>query len=756
MWLGSLAATNAIDTPNGTIHGKILGGPNPVGFATLKLYATGNSSGADVGYGGAGFLLNTTTTDANGNFTFPAGGNACPAGQYGYVMAMGGRTGSSAVNPNALLMAALGPCSTVTSSRVILINELTTIVAAYTLSNFMTVTGTVLVYTGTTLTSGGYNVNVGAPITNNAAQGCVNNTYYTGCTVPASVVNAVTATGAAASSATVSAGLKHAFANAAMLVDTYDAYVPLSNGNGAIVPVTEINTIGNILQACINSAGSTAASTTTTNDGTPCGKLFSYTATATPANVPNNTLSAVLSLVKRPTGNATLYDSSCSTAGGGTVTVANCIFLLSSSIAYYAPAMTAAPTDYTLSLLYPQTSFGGPSTPISCVYTGSTPATITVSQSGLLYPYWMATDIDDNIVITNSESSNAVCSNVISIKFDGTPIGTSTYTNIGPISASSGIAYIGTDAYGHAIVPGGTSNVVNFYTAGPSDGAPTLVASPATPGNGPIFVGVDASSSVYLAGNQGVSDFQLLTATTVSHASPSYTDGVVGAVQTTKLKQLSLDINGLVFAVSSSGGTSAVYSYVPGAANYVKTSGTGYTSSGVGAFPDNNGNYWEILRDSTGTTANNFTDANKSTYTPKTAATVTAMTNVAQFSLGGTSQTGVVMDGNNILWWSDTSGVSTPYPAIGSFIRGYDTVNNFAYPVMNGCVFETTASSACGNTSGTANKKPFPFYGVRGVMVDATGSLWTANGTQGQVSEVIGLASPTLPLFVHNGISMKP
>ena len=38
-----------------------------------------------------------------------------------------------------------------------------------------------------------------------------------------------------------------------------------------------------------------------------------------------------------------------------------------------------------------------------------------------------------------------------------------------------------------------------------------------------------------------------------------------------------------------------------------------------------------------------------------------------------------------------------------------------------------------------------------GVAVDSAGDVWTANGTQGKVTEVIGIAAPTWPLFIHNG-----
>jgi hypothetical protein len=48
------------------------------------------------------------------------------------------------------------------------------------------------------------------------------------------------------------------------------------------------------------------------------------------------------------------------------------------------------------------------------------------------------------------------------------------------------------------------------------------------------------------------------------------------------------------------------------------------------------------------------------------------------------------------------------------------------------------------------------FYGLRGLAIDSAGSMWMANGVQGTVTEVIGTAAPTWPLFIHNGTSNLP
>jgi hypothetical protein len=89
--------------------------------------------------------LGSTTTNSSGNFSFSSP-TACPAGQQAYIVSAGGKTGTNSTNSAALLMAALGPCSSLvegsgTGHTTVIINEPTTIAAAYALSQFMTITG---------------------------------------------------------------------------------------------------------------------------------------------------------------------------------------------------------------------------------------------------------------------------------------------------------------------------------------------------------------------------------------------------------------------------------------------------------------------------------------------------------------------------------------------------------------------------------------------------------------------------------------
>ena len=347
------AAPAALSSGSANIAGILHGGPNPVVGATVTLYATQSN-----GYGGAGLQLAQTTSGSGGGFSFNAASYTCPAGQYAYITAAAGNTGANTANANSLLMAALGPCASLSATTNIWIDEPTTIAAAYALSNFITVSGT-----GSAMVVG-----VSAPANNNATAG--------------------SCTGTGAAMTCKAAGLGHAFLNAANLASasnisglsttapTGQSYAtPPSNPTTAatavalqnVVPQQLINSLANSVQACVNSTGTTGAADTTSG----CGQLFTNTTTPTTfssnvtfTNKPTNTLQALVNLAKFP----------FMTAGA----VTN-IFNISAGSGFYQPILTAAPPDYSISILF--RSFGA-----------------GVNQLGSVY--YTTTDINDNVYAT--------------------------------------------------------------------------------------------------------------------------------------------------------------------------------------------------------------------------------------------------------------------------------------------------------------------------------------------------------------------
>ena len=134
---GTLPAQGAAVAITGNVHG----GQQPVSAAKVYLYAV--SSTAD---GGAATSLLTSLvpgqagfvpTDVNGNFSI-TGDYTCPAGSDVYLLSVGGNPGLTGVvsNPQLVLSAGLGACSSLTASSFFTINEVTTVTMAYAFAGF--------------------------------------------------------------------------------------------------------------------------------------------------------------------------------------------------------------------------------------------------------------------------------------------------------------------------------------------------------------------------------------------------------------------------------------------------------------------------------------------------------------------------------------------------------------------------------------------------------------------------------------------
>jgi streptogramin lyase len=151
-------------TPSTTVtlhlNGKVQGGQQPVATSTVQLYAVGNTGNASPATalipsseyylgGGSGCVnssgqtcYTTVVSDSSGGFTL-TGDYTCPASNPSvpvYVVAAGGNPGlspSGIYNAALVLMAALGPCNNLSSSTNVVVNEVTTVAAAWALAPFM-------------------------------------------------------------------------------------------------------------------------------------------------------------------------------------------------------------------------------------------------------------------------------------------------------------------------------------------------------------------------------------------------------------------------------------------------------------------------------------------------------------------------------------------------------------------------------------------------------------------------------------------
>jgi hypothetical protein len=146
---GAGTAASPLQQTLSNVNGKAMGGHQPVSGAAVSLY-----DATTAGYGGAAKLLGTATSGSDGSFSITHNASTCSDPDQLYIVASGGNPGSG-TNSASVLVSALGPCSTVSSSTSVVVNELTTVAAAYALAPFATISASSTdISTSTTNTAG--------------------------------------------------------------------------------------------------------------------------------------------------------------------------------------------------------------------------------------------------------------------------------------------------------------------------------------------------------------------------------------------------------------------------------------------------------------------------------------------------------------------------------------------------------------------------------------------------------------------------
>ena len=232
---------------------------------SLLTSATGNLSDS-IGY----YVL----TGEYGGFSI-AGDYTCTFGHQVYLYVRGGNSGGNGANSSIGLMAPLGACPAAgnftSTEPFVFVNAVTTVAAAYAM--------------------------VGVAIDPTHASG-------------PSVSDATTGMAKAADLVCVATGM----ANATLPSDPHTK-----------VPQSKINTLANILSACINSSGSTSTSCTT---------LFAYTrGSAATKTTPDDTAAAVINIAHNPGANISALYGLQPEAGGP-----------------FQPNLGSVPADFTISL----------------------------------------------------------------------------------------------------------------------------------------------------------------------------------------------------------------------------------------------------------------------------------------------------------------------------------------------------------------------------------------------------------------------
>jgi hypothetical protein len=343
------------------------------------------------------------TTDSFGNFGL-TGEYTCTAGTQVYLYALGGDPSPGVPNAASGLLAALGQCpasgSMASVTPTVVMNEVSTVAAAYAMAGFAT--------DAVHISSSG--------------------------------------------TALAQTGIANAFANATNLenIATGTAYTTTPGGNGT-VPQTTINTIANILAACINSTGPTSTGCTTVFSN-----ILSGGASGTAAT---DTATAAIYLAQHP------YPGSATQIGA--------LYKNPSTTPPFAPALTStdAPNDFTIAIAF---------------------------TDGATEPTTVAIDAGGNVWVQNQAANSLSKLSPLGIPASGSP-----FTGNGLITGYV-VASMAIDPSGNVWFDqtNGANAIAAFTNAGtPVSGSPFTYSATSANVHGPMAI--DANGNIWIVGTGG-------------------------------------------------------------------------------------------------------------------------------------------------------------------------------------------------------------------------------------------------------------
>jgi streptogramin lyase len=619
----SLDSTAAPSPETGqTVQGMVRGGQQPIVGSHVYLFAAnaGVFTPNTTGYGNASVsLLTSGTQDTSGGATngdyyvttgvggaFSISGDyTCTGGQQVYLYALGGTQGAVA-NPVAGLLTALGTCpgtsgtagSSFSSGLYLVVNEVSTIAAAYSFAGFAT-DATHVSSSGTSLAQ---------------------------------------------------AGIQNAFANAANLasLSTGAALATTPAGNGT-VPQKAINTLANVLAACVNSNGAI------TGPASPaaCYTLFNSAQSAgSSGTVPGDTATAAINLAHNPGVNL------------------GALYPLGTPTPPFAPALTAQPNDFTVALNF---TGGGMSNPDGIAIDASGNAWVSnysanvtelavntgiatqFTGGGLAGPQGVAVDPSGNVWVSNFGNASVTKLNGVS----GTAIsGANGYTG-GGLKYPSGIAidgsgnvWVGDYAYGQpqtngiAKLNGATGVAISGSTGYKVGGV-----------NTPLAIAIDGSGNVWASNYNNT--LSKLNGTTAAAISPS--NGYAGGTGA-----LAIDGSGNVWNASNASG---VLLLINGSTGAEISPAGGYSGGGISGSSesvaiDGAGNAWVgnyVYSSSTSTFISNLAElkgSNGAAISPSSGYTGGGIANPYQIAIDGSGNLWSANFDNNSV--TELIGAATP------------------------------------------------------------------------------------------------
>ena len=484
------------------------------------------------------------------------------------------------------------------------------------------------------------------------------------------------------SDATGETALANALATANKIVNLQWGQAPtVANGNSNNVnPQSKIYSLANILATCVNTQPISP-----TQPSSLCTSLFNA-ATTSSGTAATDEANAIFNIAHNQGHNV------------------SSIYNLAGTTGPFSPALTGAPKDWTIPVVY------------SGVVSNFGTNTNNQVISGA---YNIAFDASGNAWIGDRKKG------VVKMTSSGT------VANYNPgFSMVKGIA----------ISPDSTQIWVADYSGGATGGtgngqldimstSGTITASLTTDMDGPSAVAVDANGNAFVVNE--------LNGSVVGVSSSAAFIAYSGAVSVTTPAWISVDQNQNVWLPSTT--TNQVVGQIPlnyaGASGKFKSFGTSTTISAdysYGVAVDSNSNMWFATNAITGSGAPNNENLDEITQT-------TTKKNVT-YSLTA-SETGygwnggglgipykISVDGGNNIWMANEyyQTVSEWSQTLGEWLGVPGTQGVFGFGEVDATGFNN------GSTTGT----------TLSATPDPSGNLWTAN-TDGTVTELVGLATPT-------------
>jgi hypothetical protein len=434
-------------------------------------------------------------------------------------------------------------------------------------------------------------------------------------------------------------GIANAFANSANLagISTGVALATTPAGNGT-VPQSEINSLANILAACVNSNGAVNGP----SSPTPCYTLFTNALSGgTTGTQPTDTATAAINIAHNPGSH-----------------VAN-LYALSTATPPFGPALGGQPNDFTIALNF---TGGGLSSPIGIAIDGSgdvwaanagiadsvselSSAGVAISPStgftggGLDFPQAVAIDGSGNAWVTNERSSagvNGGNGSVTELSSSGTPTSGSPYTG-GGLNVPAGLAI---DGSGNAWVADNNADAVSKFNSG---GTAQSGAGGYTGGGlgAPYDIAIDGSGDAWAVNSATNSVSELSNSGTPISSSSGYTGGGINTSFA-----IALDGSGDAWLTNAYGNSISKFAHGGGAIS----PSSGYTGGGL------NGPYGGIAIDGAGSVwAANYYGGNGSVSEfSSSGSAISPSTSYVGGSLNGSN--GVAIDGSGDVWVTEDGG----------------------------------------------------------------------------------------------------